>query len=221
MNSCTEAHGFCAAWRWDELILKFRILALLLVSVLLFGCARNPILRSGSSVAPINGVLFMTLGYQKLYPPFQTYGIGVRAIGSKSDKKSYFFAYPFGGMFGASEDAIKIPDGLAMLSALELSPGEYELYEYWAITDTGPIAWQFKYRSTVPVHIQVHAGEVVYLGSAILETIPHENRKYQYVVSDEFARDRLALENFKPELRAWSVRKRLVGENPIGPLTRY
>jgi hypothetical protein len=207
-------------WRKGQSHPVLSILAVFLVAIFLSGCAQNPKLRANSPVVPSNGVLLMTLGYRELYPPFHTYSIRIRAINSSS-AKAYFYSFPLGGMFGAAEDAIKIPNGLLMLSALVMPPGEYEIYEYSASSDVGPISPQAKYSPTTPIRLRVNAGEVAYLGSVALENIPGERRKYQYVVSDELTRDRQLLENIKPELGTWSVRKTVLSETPIGPLTRY
>lgn len=214
----TEA-SIVSVWRKGQFTSGLSVLTLFLVAILLSGCARNPQLRADSPVVTSNGVLLMTLGYRGLNPPFQAYSVRIRDINSRSTK-AHFSSYPY-GMFSAAEDAIKIPNGLLILSALALPPGEYEIYEYSAFSDVGPISPQAKHSPATPIRLRVNAGEVAYLGSVALENIPGERHKYQYVVSDELTRDRQILENIKPELGTWPVRKALVSEIPIGPLTRY
>jgi hypothetical protein len=218
MYHYTEA-SIVSVWRKGQFTSGLSVLALFLVAILLPGCAQNPQVRADSPVVTSNGLLVMTLGYQGLNPPFQAYSVRIRDINSRSTKV-HFSSYPY-GISGAAEDAIKIPNGLLMLSALAVPPGEYEIYEYLAFSDVGPISPQAKYSPATPIRLRVNAGEVAYLGSLALEDMPGERRKYQYVVSDELTRDRQILENIKPELGTWSVRKTLVSEIPIGPLTRY
>lgn len=161
----------------------------------------------------------MTLGYKNLDQPYQVYEIAIRHIHTK-EIKARFSAFP-SGMFGVDKNALKIVNGLVMLTAIELPPGEYEIYKYGAYTDIGPISPQVTYQPMTNARVEVKAREATYLGSLTLENVMHEQRGYQYVVADNLERDWSALENFKPQLSNWPVRKQLISSDPIGPLRRY
>ena len=190
-------------------VTKARTLILAVVCLLLSSCGvNNAILRTSAPVdLKSKGVAILSLGYAGTAPPYQNYWVQISAPNQTATDLT-FFASP-NNMFGDSKLTLVSSKGTTDLVALDLSPGEYRVEKVGAFSDTGPYSWGgLKRPPLVATTFSVVAGEVSYLGSALLQR--NADGSFGYVVSDESGRDVGIFRSIRPEFGSLPVRKSLL-----------
>ena len=191
---------------------KARALILTVICLLLSSCGvNNAILRSSAPVdLKSKGIAILSLGYAGAAPPYQNYWVQISAL-NQGATDLMFFASP-NNIFGDRKLTHVSSKGTTDLVALDLPPGEYRVEKVGAFSDTGPYsAGGLKRPPLVAATFSVVAGEVSYLGSALLQRKSDGN--FGYFVSDEGDRDIGILRRIRPDFGSLPVRKSLLNSN--------
>lgn len=187
---------------------RVRTLILATVWFLVSSCGvNNAVLRTNAPVdLKSKGIAILSLGYAGNAPPYQNYWIQISGM-SNTATGTRFFASP-DNMFNDKKLADTSAKGSSELVALELPPGEYRIEQVGAFSDTGPYSGGgLKRPPLAPATFSVVAGEISYLGSALLQR--KADGKFGYSINDESERDLGRLRRVRPDLGTLPVKKSL------------
>lgn len=188
---------------------QVRTLILAVAGLLLSSCgANNAVLRTNVSVdLKSSGIAILALGYAGNTPPYQNYWFQISGT-SNAVASTRFFASPH-NIFSDKKLADTSDKGTSELVALELPPGEYRVEQVGAFSDTGPYSGGGLKRPPLgPATFSVVAGEISYLGSALLQR--QADGKFGYFINDESERDLGRLHRVRPDFRTLPAKKTLL-----------
>lgn len=193
-----------------NMLLTRKVFTLLLGLFLLSSCATDRVILLSKTPVDINnrGVALLSLGYSGKISPFQVYWIEFQST-NKASETIQFVSSPGNNMFSSGKTTVSSIAGRGEVVAHQLPPGEYKITRVGAFSDTGP--WSgggIKRPPLVDLSFSIKAGEVTYLGSAML--LRHSGLPFKYAVLDEFDRDIAIFRAIRPELDSLHVRKSLL-----------
>jgi hypothetical protein len=155
-------------------IIRYGFLSFVLF--LIYGCASTPILPETLTHADLehdNGILVGSISRESGDWPYYNYGIFFRRIGGKKRHVIEVIGEWAGYWSWRSEfsDDFKAEDASGSLFAYILQAGDYEIYQYFLRSHTGPQERVFRARKDFSIKFTIRPGEIGYIGEFLGQAI--------------------------------------------------
>ena len=155
-------------------IIRYAFLCFVLF--LIYGCALTPILPETLTHTDLehgNGILVGSISRESVDWPYYNYGIFFRRIGGKKRYLIEIRGEWAGYWSWKSEfsDNFKGDDASGSLFAFILPAGDYEIYQYFLRSHTGPQERVFRATKDFSIKFTIRPGEIGYIGEFLGQAI--------------------------------------------------